>query len=111
MFKRILFVLIMILLITSNAYSISCVDKITSVIAHSDGNIYFKTSTVCRYHWCVLGKEKWNTSDKIKSALSVLLSANATQKNVVLEWDSTIVPTCTTALDEFATPAFISIRN
>ena len=89
---------------------INCSDKITSVIAHSNGNIYFNTENVCSAHWCVLGQEKWNTSDKLKSGLSTLLSANAQKREVIIEWDASVVPSCDTVLSEYATPGFILIK-
>lgn len=97
-------------LFTTNIYATNCTDKITNVTTHSNGNIYFSTEKVCSAHWCVLGIEKWNTSDKLKSALSALLTANTTKNEVVLEWDSAIVPNCATIVADYATPGFILLK-
>ena len=108
MFKKIL--LTSLSLIASNVYATNCPDKITDVVVHSNGNIYFNTQNVCSAHWCVLGTEKWNTSDKIKAGLSILLAANAAKQDVVIEWDSADVPDCSTVVSDYATPGFLMAK-
>ena len=102
--------LVIACIISTNVYATNCPDKITDVTVHSNGNIYFNTENICRTHWCVLGTEKWNTSDKIKAGLSILLAANATKQDVVIEWDSADVPNCSTVVSDYATPGFLMAK-
>jgi hypothetical protein len=110
MFRNFIFTILM--LISTGTYSavINCSDTITGVISHSSGGVYFTTQNICSKHWCALGSDRWNTVDKLKNGLSVLLTANTTKKTVILEWDTTVVPDCSTVLDDYATPGFIMIK-
>lgn len=99
----------MFCLFSSNSFAINCTEKITSITSHNNGNIYFNTNKVCKTHWCILGSQLWDTPDKLKNGLAVLLTAKTTASDVQIEWDATVTD-CTTEITQYATPIFILLR-
>ena len=91
------------LLTAGNAYAyIGCTEKVTSIIVHSDGAIYFTTSQTCTNGWCTLG---WSSPSMISAAYALMLTAETQGLPLTFAWDN--VPNCSTANATYASPDFV----
>jgi len=93
-----------ILFISSQAYAVNCAEKVTNVIAHSNGQIYFQTDTTCAANWCQL---YWSDAKMIDRAYAALLTALTTDKTVVFEWNS--LTSCTSQNQVYAVPGYVAL--
>lgn len=58
-----------------------CVETVTEVITHANGNVYFNTNQTCRA-WCQVN---WS-AEAAKKAYALLLQAKATSAPVLFQW-------------------------
>ena len=79
----------------------SCNEHVTSIIVHSNGNVYFMTDQTCSTSWCQVN---WTTTDK---AYAMLLTAQAQGKTIYFYWDT--VSSCSSTNPVYASPAYFSI--
>lgn len=78
------FLCILLLLLSPSAFSgVHCSEKATQVILHKDGQLYFMTDQTCSAHWCQV---KWTGQGDKDRLLSLLLTAQTTQKPLVFYW-------------------------
>ena len=89
---------------TASAY-IGCIEKVTSVIMHSDGLVYFATDHTCSAGWCQLA---W-TADATTKGYAMLLSAQAQGIAIYFAWDN--LASCTTPNALYASPDFMAIAG
>jgi len=61
---------------------VSCIEKVTNAILHKNSNVYFKTDKTCN-NWCQI---KWVGEGDKDRALSMLLTAKATDKPIGFYW-------------------------
>lgn len=85
---------------------ITCTEKITALIAHSDGNIFFTTSGTCQTSWCELG---WGGNiTLLNQAYAMMLASVTTGQPITFDWPS--VSTCTSQNAYQASPTYIYIQ-
>lgn len=82
--RRLLLCLTVLLVTSSIAGGYRTGDKITKVINHENGNIYFQSEISCAASWCLVNPS-WNADQK-KMAFSQMLFAKATGSAVTLFW-------------------------
>lgn len=63
--------------------AIYCVENVTRVIVHGNGNVYFQTDKTCSGGWCQLD---WAESERINRAYSLLLAARTTNTELIFNW-------------------------
>lgn len=61
----------------SSLSATDCSEKISSVILHENGEVYFKTSSTCTDTWCHIN---WSTTDAKNRACSSMLTARTTDR-------------------------------
>ena len=84
--------------------AVSCGENVTSVILHSNGNVYFKTDQTCTNNWCQI---TWTGEGDKDRALSVLLTARATEKKITFYWQN--INACSEQNVTYASPGYFSL--
>lgn len=84
---------------------VPCHEKITQVITHGNGNIYFKTDSTCSDGWCFLD---WNTREAIEAGYSLLLTAKASDSFVQIQWAD--IDSCSDKNVTFAVPRWMGVK-
>ena len=101
------FVTLMTLLIVfsaTEAYAVKCTEKVTNVISHSNGGVYFQTDSTCE-GWCQL---VWGSNENINRGYSLLLTAKTTNSNVVFHWSG--IPDCSSMNGDSASPDYMRLK-
>ncbi|MBC7489452.1 MAG: hypothetical protein H7240_05135 [Glaciimonas sp.] len=75
--------------VTANA-GVECLERVTRVILHSNGGVYFMVDTTCTTTWCQIN---WGTAEKNKLAFSMLLTAKVTGKPLKFYWPNGLCQT------------------
>lgn len=97
--------LYLMLLFSPTAFSAAhCTEKITAVILHSNSQLYFSSSETCTT-WCQI---KWTGQGDKDRMLSLLLTAQTTQKPLVFYWED--ISNCTQKNDTYASPGYVMIH-
>lgn len=81
-----------------------CTETITSVVMHSNGNIYFTSSATCSTGWCEV---TYASQDANNKAYALLLSALTTGKPVQFDWPAITGSSQQNAL--YASPGWMSM--
>jgi hypothetical protein len=84
---------------------VGCTETVTAIIMHSNGNVYFTTSSTCT-SWCSVS---FTTADGNKEAYAMLLSANAQGKTLWFDWPN--LTSCSQTNATYAAPGFMSLLN
>ncbi|MFS1525339.1 hypothetical protein ACL7TT_14710 [Microbulbifer sp. 2304DJ12-6] len=95
------------LFLSSNvAYAAHCGEKVTRLIIHRDGNVYFSTDKTCVENgWCKLDFEDPKQADR---GYSMLLSATIADKKVTFTWPA--ISNCDEINAQHASPEYFDIR-
>ncbi|MCR9664450.1 hypothetical protein [Vibrio parahaemolyticus] len=95
-------ILLIICLIPFYSFAgVDCTEKISTVILHQNGNVYFQTDKTCG-SWCQI---KW-TSEKDKDrAFSMLLTAKTANQAVRLYWND--LSSCSEKNVTYQSPEYI----
>ncbi len=80
---------------------VHCHEKITTLIYHDNGNVYFTTPAVCK-NWCQIGAAG---EDARNRAFSLMLAAKTSDKRVNIYWRGH--PSCSTVIATYAKPEYI----
>lgn len=100
-------IIVLLLLITSMyAGGVRCSERITNLILHSDGNVYFRSDDTCPSSWC---KIAWGSEEKNTRAYSMLLTAVSSKKKVIFYW--TKINSCYEKNKTYASPDFIILQD
>ena len=81
---------------------VSCPETVTQLRSHMNGAIYFQTETTCLSR-C---KINWDTDEKKNKALSVLLAARTTDREIEFYWPD--IDSCSQQNVTDASPNFIN---
>ena len=84
---------------------VPCNEKITQVITHGNGNVYFKTDGSCSDGWCFLD---WNNREAIEAGYSLLLTAKVSDSFVQIQWPD--IDSCSEKNVSFAVPRWMGIK-
>ncbi|MFL6660262.1 MAG: hypothetical protein ACJ8GW_19405 [Massilia sp.] len=90
---------------TGSAFAAAeCIETITHVILHENGNIYFNTDKTCSQTWCQLN---WNAAAN-KNAYALLLTAQTTGRTVRLYWAN--LASCNDLQPTYASPNYMTLN-
>ena len=81
----------------------SCSEKLTHVITHSNGEIYFKTSKTCTQGWCQL---KWSSQEQKSRTYGAMLTAKTADKAMDFYWST--VNSCEQENATYASPDYVT---
>lgn len=81
-----------------------CSEKITAVILHQNGNVYFKTNKVCSSFWCQI---KYPEGDALNRTYSLLLAARTSDKNIQFYWGN--LNNCEEKASVYESPKYLSL--
>lgn len=87
----------------AQANGIYCTENVTTVIVHSNGNVYFQTSQTCNA-WCQLN---WSTANLINQGYAALLSAKLSGMAVMLYWPN--ISSCSAQNVVYASPDSVAL--
>lgn len=87
------------------AGAVACYEKVTAVISHSSGKIFFKTDKTCPEAWC----EVSGNSDYVKQSYAMLLLANSTNRTVLFAWNN--LPSCSDKNPVYSVPDFLVVEG
>lgn len=79
----------------------SCEEVITSLVMHSNGQVYFKTDKTCTVDWCHLN---WGDTDRINRGYAMLLAARSTERPVSFYWAG--LSNCSSTNPAYASPDY-----
>lgn len=83
-----------------------CTESLLSVIAHDDGNYYFKSDKTCQSAWCQIA---WGPTDGVRNrnGYAMLLTAKASERQVMFFWPN--ITSCTQANATYASPSAMEL--
>lgn len=84
--------------------AVDCFDKVTEVIAHSNGRTFFVSQNACSNYWCEI---KGDTTF-VRQAYATLLLAKATSATVLFRWPN--LTSCDAKNEGYAMPEFIVLK-
>ncbi len=90
---------------TQNVFAVSCIEKVSKVVAHGNGEVYFNTTETCVNSWCQVN---WTVGDSKKTALATLLTAKSTNADVVFQWPN--LGSCDNQNPVFASPDYFIMQ-
>jgi hypothetical protein len=82
--------------------SAQCIERITYVILHMNGDVYFRSDKTCTQSWCQIA---WGSAEKNKNALAMLMLAKASSRSVEFYWPA--IASCETANAAYASPDYM----
>lgn len=88
------------------AGAVDCIEKVTTVIVHTNDVVYFQTDKTCAAVWCQLAMTTPSANNR---AYAALLAAQAADRKVGLSWPN--ISSCTQQNAAFAAPAFVSVQS
>lgn len=77
------FLLFSALAVSQPTIAAVCNEKVTKVITHQDGNIYFQTDKTCSGAWCMIN---WGTAEKNKQGYAMLITAKTSGASIDFQW-------------------------
>lgn len=85
--------------------AVSCTETVTTVIVHTDGDIYFQTSVTCS-QWC----QASGTGTLLQNEYALLLTAYTTGAPVAFNWPN--LTACTAGGNAtYAEPTLMELSN
>ena len=96
--------LILLSIFSSITYAgIHCPETVTGAILHKNSNVYFTTNKTCKNSWCQI---KWTGDGDKNRALSMLLTAKASGKDIKFYWED--IDSCEVQNKVYASPGYIT---
>lgn len=83
---------------------IGCTERVTSVIMHSNGSVFFTTDHTCTAGWCMLN---WSSADAINKGYAMLIAAEVQGGSVIFAWST--ISSCSSVNPVYSSPDFISL--
>jgi hypothetical protein len=84
---------------------VTCNETVTMIYMHSNGNVYFTTSSTCS-SWCEIS---FGTAAANNQAYAMLLSANAQGKTLYFDWPN--LTSCSSQNQTYAIPGWVGLPD